>query len=260
MAAATLQKSRFWFYYLGAVWILTTGIPEYFVVIPLCLLGFVWWPAWGLASRINRGVFRWVLALQPWYRAEVAIRLPVEVERLEKGCLIVANHRSHLDVFMLFSEISHLRIVTKRLLFFLPLYGHMCFLLRMIPIARGSMESYFRAMESVRNGLRARERIHVFPEMTRCEPGSLVTKRFHTAPFKIAKEEGALVLPIAFWGTDSLWGKGSPQRIARGPCAYARSLRPVDPKDFASAEDLAKYVQAQIDQAVAEMASAGTSA
>ena len=243
MATGTL----FWFFYLGFVWIFFAGLAEYLLVVPLCLLGFIYEPAWGLATRINSWVFRMVLACQPWFRARVRIQLPAAVAAHEQGCLVVANHRSHLDVFVLFREITHLRIVAKRMLFFLPLYGHMFFLLRMIPQARGDLSSYFRAMERVGEGLRRGHRVHVFPEMTRCERGATDLGRFHTAPFQAAREAGVPILPIVFSGTDRFWAKGS-QRISHSPPAQIESLEPVDPRAFASAEALAEYVRLKITE------------
>lgn len=248
------QRSYLWFFYIALTWAPLFVLPVHLVQVPLCLLGFAYPPAWGLATRFNRWMFRRVLALQPWYEGDLAISLPAEVERLERGCLVVSNHRSHLDAFLLFRELTHLRLVAKQLLFFMPLFGHMMVLLRMIPVRSKKPESYLRAMEKVRRGLARGERVHVFPEMTRCEPGALTTRKFQRAPFHAARLAGVPVVPVAFWGTDEIWAKGS-QRISLGRKAWARSLPPVDPAAFPDSESLAAHVQAEIDKAVMQLRS-----
>jgi 1-acyl-sn-glycerol-3-phosphate acyltransferase len=199
-----------------------------------------------------RQLFRWVLGAQPWLRASVRVKLPPEVERLEKGCLVVANHRSHLDAFLLFRELTHLRLVAKHSLTYVPLYGHLLGVLRMIKVKSKDPASYLVAMEKVRRGLVRGHRVAVFPEMTRCEPGALATRKFQRAPFHAAREAGVPILPVAFWGTDEAWGKGS-QKIAYGSKIYVRSLPPVDPLAFPDSLSLATHVQKLIDAAVLEL-------
>ncbi len=251
----SLQRSYFWFYYLGIVWALLFILPVHLVMVPLCLLGFFWEPAWGAATHFNRIMFRIILWLQPWYRGELDIRLPAEVANLNKGCLVVSNHRSHLDAFLLFHELTHIRLVAKHLLYYVPLYGHLMPLLKMIRVKQNDPASYLRAMEKVKRGLLKGHRVHVFPEMTRCEPGALSTNIFQRAPFHAAREAGTPVLPIAFWGTDEIWGKGS-QKISLGKKAWAKSLQPVDPKKFPDSLSLANHVRAEIDRAVLELRAA----
>jgi 1-acyl-sn-glycerol-3-phosphate acyltransferase len=226
-------------------------LPEHLVVVPLCLVGFFWEPAWGLATRLNRRMFRIVLGVQPWYSARISVSLPPSVASHQEGCLVVANHRSHLDAFLLFREITHLRLVAKHLLYYVPFYGHLMPLLKMIRVRQSDSASYLRAMEKVRVGLTRGHRVAVFPEMTRCEPGELGTRPFPRAPFHAAREAGVPVLPIAFWGTDEIWAKGS-QKIGAG-IARMRSLPPVNPRDFPDSLALAEHVRDLIDRAVLEL-------
>jgi len=248
----SLQRSYFWFWWLGIVWMILFIIPVHFIMAPLCILGFFWEPAWGAATYLNRIMFRIILWLQPWWTADLNIRLPAEVADLSSGCLVVSNHRSHLDAFLLFRELTHMRLVAKHLLFFVPVYGHLMPLLKMIRVKQKDPASYLRAMEKVKQGLQLGHRVHVFPEMTRCEPGALRTSAFQRAPFHAAREAGTPVLPIAIWGTDDIWGKGS-QKISLGKKAWAKSLPPVNPRDFPDSLTLANHVRSAIDTAVLEM-------
>lgn len=248
----SLQRSYFWFWWLGIVWTVLFIVPVHLVMAPLCILGFFWEPAWGAATYLNRIMFRIILWLQPWWTAELQIRLPTEVAALRSGCLVVSNHRSHLDAFVLFRELTHIRLVAKHLLYFVPVYGHLMPLLKMIRVKQKDPVSYLRAMEKVKRGLQLGHRVHVFPEMTRCEPGALRTSDFQRAPFHAAREAGTPVLPIAIWGTDDIWGKGS-QKISLGKKIWARSLSPVDPRKFPDSLSLANHVRKEIDIAVLEL-------
>jgi hypothetical protein len=204
-------------------------LPEHLVVVPLCLVGFFWEPAWGFATRLNRRMFRIVLGVQPWYGARTLVNLPPSVASHEQGCLVVAKH----------------------LLYFVPFYGHLMPLLKMIRVRQNDPASYLHAMEKVRRGFARGHRVAVFPEMTRCAPGDLATRPFPRAPFHAAREAGVPVLPIAFWGTDEIWAKGS-QRIGAG-VARMRSLPAVNPRDFPDSLALADHVRALIDRAVLEL-------
>ncbi len=248
----SLQRSYFWFWWLGIVWTILFILPVHLVMAPLCLLGFFWEPAWGAATRLNRIMFKIILSLQPWWHAKLDISLPEEVTSFQSGCLVVSNHRSHLDAFVIFRELTHVRLVAKHLLYYVPVYGHLMPLLKMIRVKQKDPASYLRAMHKVKSGLERGHRVHVFPEMTRCEPGALATAPFQRAPFHAAREAGTPVLPIAIWGTDEIWGKGS-QAISLGKKVWAKSLPAVNPKDFPDSLALAKHVRAEIDKAVLEL-------
>ena len=93
-------------------------------------------------------------------------------------------------------------------------------------------------MEKVREGIRAGDSVHVFPEMTRCPLGWQGTQKFHLAPFHIAFQEKAPVTPIVFRGTDAVWPKGKLAFSFRQPVSI-QTLEPLDPCCFGSAEALA---------------------
>lgn len=219
------------------------SIGAYGIAAPLCILGRLFPPAkrWG-TNIMQRGV-KLLLDLEPWLYAHVDIRL-------HPGALTVANHRSHLDVFLLLSRIPGIRLVCKQELFFVPFLALMLWSLRQIPIRRGRRTSYWWAMDEVRRGLRAGDAVHVFPEMTRCEPGWRGTQAFHLAPFHVAYTENVPVLPIAIVGTDRVWPKGRFALSFRQP-VVVQSLAVLYPRDFSSSQDLANAARQSIDDFLA---------
>ncbi len=187
---------------------------------------------WALptAERILRYFCELLMRVQPWIRAE--IDFPSEFQRPsrpgERGCLIVSNHRSHLDAFYLLSEVAGLRLLAKRTLFRVPFLGLVMWGTRQIPVKRGRLDDFARAIDTIRSGLERGERIHVFPEMTRCPAGTEGTQEFLSAPFHAALQAGARILPVVFSGTDQAWPKGG--GLHPGLKIRMKALPLVDPR------------------------------
>jgi 1-acyl-sn-glycerol-3-phosphate acyltransferase len=104
-------------------------------------------------------------------------------------------------------------------------------------------------MARVRALLRTRELVHVFPEMTRCQPGFQGTQRFTVGPFHAALQEKAWVVPIVMAGTDGVWPRGS-IRLAFRSKIRVEALDPIPSSDYSSADELKAEVQRRIDQAL----------
>ncbi len=193
--------------------------------------------------RIGVGV---LMRAQPWFAGEVQIELP---ETQGRGILLISNHRSHLDVFILLSRISGIRILAKKSLFKIPFLSLMMRTSRQIGVERGRLDAWVLAMVEVRQRLRQGERVHVFPEMTRCAPGFKGLQPFTAGPFLAALQEDAVVIPLVFKDTDCVWPKGQHGINFRRP-VQVRTLSPVRARDFASVDLLRGEVQKQIEQAL----------
>ena len=119
-----------------------------------------------------------------------------------------------------------------------------------IPTQRGRIDSFWQAMETARRRLQQGQTVLVFPEMTRCAEGATGTRNFMLAPFLMAKESQVPVVPLVIRGTDRAWPRGTfglrpKQKVA------LRTLPALDPRQFASAEELCRAARAQIDGALA---------
>ena len=243
MGSPTQIKSLFWTSYFVAS-IAVLGVPFAFLGgSPFYLLGRVFRPARNLADRILLRGVQVLMAVQPWYSAKI------EIPRLPGRVLVVSNHRSHLDVFLLLSRIPGLRIVAKQSLFGIPFLGFMMRMMEQIPVTSGSLDGFYGAMEIVRAKLRAGETVHVFPELTRCEPGYDGVRNFSLLPFQIAIQEKARVLPVMVKGTDSVWGKGELGIHFRRSIAV-KALDLIDAQEFKTAQDLKTAVQSRIERAL----------
>lgn len=145
------------------------------------------------------------MKIQPWFRPQVDIQLPRRP--YPKGLLIVANHRSHLDAFIVLSRFAGIRMFAKRSLFFNPFIGPMLWAIRQIPVEQ-SPSGFMKALDKVGENLDQGEMVLVFPELTRCPPGHKGVQSFSASPFQVAIKRGTPILPLAFCNTDGIWPKG----------------------------------------------------
>ncbi len=191
-----------------------------------------------------RGI-NFLLKIQFWLNAKVNLELPSQKVGTA-GRLLISNHRSHFDVFILLAHVQGIKILAKSSLFFIPFLGIMMRVTGQIPISRGHLDSFLQALEKVRHCLRAGQTIHIFPEMTRCAWGHQGTLHFSIAPFHIAIQEKIQIFPIVFINTDQAWPKSYLGILYRKPLR-AQILRPIDSSQFQSAELLCKEVKKRID-------------
>jgi 1-acyl-sn-glycerol-3-phosphate acyltransferase len=212
-------------------------------LIPLYFLSFFVPSVQKPADRILLWGIALLMRVQPWFNSEITIEIP------PGGAMLVSNHRSHLDAFVFLSNVRGVRILAKKTLFYVPLLGIMMKVTGQIPTQRGRLDSFWLAMQEIRKKLQAGETVHVFPEMTRCEPGFKGTQNFIAAPFLVAKEVGTPVIPVVIEGTDQAWPRGKfglrPYRPIR-----VRTLPAIDPKDFASADALCLETKKRITEAL----------
>src|SRR4051812_5056198 len=125
--ASTRKHSPGWLLYFFAMIVLVGSTLGYAVSGPFYVIGLVHRPSHRLAGRLLRFAIGTLMAIEPWFDARVQIgHYP--------GALTVSNHRSHLDAFILLSQIPNVRMVCKQALFFVPFLALMMRAMRQIPI------------------------------------------------------------------------------------------------------------------------------
>jgi 1-acyl-sn-glycerol-3-phosphate acyltransferase len=242
MERPTQIKSAFWLaYFIGSVAVI--GFMTAFLLgTPFYLMGYIYKPFIRVGDWILRCGVITLFKVQPWFSAE--IQIPSNPGNL----MMVSNHRSHLDAFILLSKVNGVRIMAKKSLFRIPFLGFMMHMMRQIPVRTG-IESYVKAMDEVRQRLRNGQVVHVFPELTRCPPGFKGTQNFSLLPFQVAFQERRQILPVVFAGTDTAWPKGR-KGLKFGAPIRARALPVIDPAQFKSVLELKNEVQRQIEMAL----------
>ena len=240
-------RHRLWMVYFFLTIAIIGGVGCSVVVIPLTLLGSIYEPAGELGSRALAAGIRLLLKAQPWLRAELSL------ESIGRGpALLVSNHSSTLDAFILLSQVPGVQILAKDVLFLIPGLGLMMWLGRHISVRRGNAASFWKAMDRIESQLAAGRVVHIFPEMTRCQVGFVCTLPFLTAPFHRAQRAGVPIIPIVIKGTDEVWSKGN-WGLRAGVTVSVKSLEPLDSAAFLTPEQLCNETQRRISDALETM-------
>ncbi len=133
------------------------------------------------------------------------LRVEGELPRDGRRRVVVANHRSMMDVLVLsvlFADADwKTRWLAKAELFKIPWVGWMLRLSRDIPVRRADRSSRSRAAVRAEAALGAGLSLVVFPEGTRSRNGQL--RSFESGGFRLAIGDAAPVLPIALRGTEA---------------------------------------------------------
>lgn len=155
---------------------------------------------------------------------------PADIQ--ERPYVVVANHQSAADPFLLSHVPWDMRWVVKRELLSVPLVGRLIRLAGDIPIDRASPKEAAKVLAECEATLEAGLSVMLFPEGTR-NPEHLGP--FRSGAFRLAVRAQAPILPIALTGTPSCWAPRAP-RLGVGR-AVARILEPW-PTDGLSLRDV----------------------
>lgn len=202
-----------------------------------------------LRGQWMRRFGRTTARLTPLWRFSVEGERPAGIDR--ESFVVVSNHQSTADPFLLSSLPWDMRWVAKEELFRLPLVGWLMRLSGDIPLRRGDRESVTEMMAACRETLAAGMSVMLFPEGTRSPDGKLLP--FKDGAFLLALETGRPILPLALFGTRTCRPKGS---LWFGDAdAVVRVLEPISTAGLTAADlpRLKEMVHARIAAAVAEL-------
>lgn len=157
-------------------------------------------------------------------------------EHLKPGAtyLIMSNHQSLYDVPVLYYAIGpNIRMVAKKELFKVPVFGRALAAGGFVSIDRGDRESAIESLETAKRLLATGTHVWLSPEGTRSRSGELLP--FKKGGFHLAVASGLPVLPVTVRGTrDVLEAKGL--RSVAGAHVTVTIHRPLDPRDYAKDE------------------------
>jgi lyso-ornithine lipid O-acyltransferase len=150
--------------------------------------------------RLTRSLAPQARARETYHRLSGTLvrLLGVHVERsgrLPRGlCVVVANHRSYVDIPLMMSEIPSTFLAKSEIARW-PLFGPAARLCGTVFVERDDRGSRKRALERLGALLDSGERIVVFPEgTTSTGPGCLP---FRPGVFRLAVAKGIAVVPVA---------------------------------------------------------------
>jgi 1-acyl-sn-glycerol-3-phosphate acyltransferase len=157
----------------------------------------LWLAARCVAPRVDRAqrrVLSAALAKRLLAGLEVRVRVHGDRSSPEAPELLVANHVSWLDVYVL-NAIREARFVAKSETRGWPLVGIAAARFDSLFIVRGSIRDAARVERAIAAALRAGDSVAFFPEGTTSDGTRL--RRFHPALFQAAVDAGTTVRPIA---------------------------------------------------------------
>lgn len=114
-------------------------------------------------------------------------------------CVMVSNHLSLVDIFVMHRLFRHFKWVSKLEVFKLPVIGWNMRLNGYVPLRRGNRDSVLEMFARCRAALATGSPIMMFPEGTRSRTGQL--KPFKPGAFELAKEASVPLQPIVVQGT-----------------------------------------------------------
>ena len=149
---------------------------------------------------------------RPW-AAAILLASGVKVrvqgrERIPKGpVLYVTNHQSHYDVPALVRALpGQYRIVAKKELFAIPVFGWALSLAGFIRIDRSNRESAIRSLDEAGRRMGRGQAVVVFAEGTRSGDGRLLP--FKKGGFVMALRSGHPIVPVTISGSRAVLPKG----------------------------------------------------
>jgi 1-acyl-sn-glycerol-3-phosphate acyltransferase len=201
-----------------------------------------------VAGRWFRRLGKTISALSPLWDFSTEGAPPGNIAT--RPYVVVANHVSMADPFLLSWLDWDMQWVGKEELFRMPVLGWLFRLAGDIPLRRGSHESVVAMLDACRHAIDCELSVMLFPEGTRHKDGTVHT--FKDGAFQLAVEKQVPVLPLAIAGTERCLQRGV--RLGRAR-AIVRVLEPIEVSGQGEAEvarvrDLA---QARIGEAVREL-------
>jgi 1-acyl-sn-glycerol-3-phosphate acyltransferase len=187
-------------------------------------------PTQRLPGRWMRRLGRTAGRLTPLWTFEIQGEAPRDIA--DHAYVVVANHESVADPFLLSWLPFDMRWVAKEELFKPPLTGWAMHLGGDIPLRRGKGDSVRAMMTEALRALEGGISVMMFPEGTRSETGSLLP--FKDGAFALAIQAQVPVLPIALTGTREMRPKHS-KWFGRAH-ARARILAPIPTKGLGEAD------------------------
>jgi 1-acyl-sn-glycerol-3-phosphate acyltransferase len=189
-----------------------------------------------LRGRVTKGSCD--ARLERWSRAcliNAGIALDVTgAERLATGetYLVMSNHQSLYDIPVLFQVVGpNLRMITKKELFDVPVFGGALLAAGFIAIDRSDRNAAIRSLRQARDLLASGTHVWIAPEGTRSRTGELLP--FKKGAFYLAFEAGLPILPVTLQGTRNVLPAQGLRSRAGGRVRVTIHAR-VDPVPYAA--------------------------
>lgn len=161
--------------------------------------------------------------------------------------IFMSNHVSNLDPPLLVPLIpGRTSVLAKKEIWRIPILNKALDLAEIVPVERSNREAAISSIRRAGEVMQHHINMTIFPEGTRSPDGKLLP--FKKGPFHLAAETGFSIVPVTVLGTYEMMPKGS---FAVKPGTATLVFHPpVDPRKFASREELMQAVWETINSAL----------
>lgn len=193
-----------------------------------------------------------------WWAREVLRQAHVTlhvrgVENIPPGepLVVMSNHRSYYDIPAAFLAVpGRMRMVAKKELFRVPLFGRAMAQNGFIKVDRGNRQRAVESLNQSRRLLAAGTRVWIAPEGTRSQDGQL--GKFKSGGFHLALDAGVRILPMVVRGTEAIMAHDS-FVVHPGATVTVTILPPIDAPAYGHdrRKELMADVRAVMERALA---------
>lgn len=161
--------------------------------------------------------------------------------------VFMSNHVSNLDPTLLVPLVpGRTSVLAKKEIWRIPILAKALDLAEIVPVERSNRDSAIQSIRRAGEVMRHHINMTIFPEGTRSADGRLMP--FKKGPFHLAAETGFPIVPVTILGTYEMLPKGS--AIVKSGTATLLFHPPIDPRCYASREELVEAVRAAINSAL----------
>ena len=164
---------------------------------------------------------------------KVEYNVPIELES-SRCYILMSNHQSFYDIPLLYMTIpdkANLRMIAKKELFMIPLWGRGMKTAEFISIDRSNHNKSIESMEVAKEKMKSGIMIYVAPEGTRSRDGKLGD--FKKGGFLLAKQTDSIIIPVGLRGTERAMPPDT-WDFSLGQKLEAHVGTPVDTKNYSS--------------------------
>lgn len=194
---------------LYLIYFLLLGGPLFVLATILCCLVVIVASYLGLpASFISRATGLWSKVCLAVSLVRVEVRGREHLPQADAPCVVVANHQSSFDIFVLNGHIGiPFKWVLKQELRKMPLVGKACEAAGFVFVDETRPSSIVHTITDAKAVLATGDSIFIFPEGSRTLTGRMA--RFKKGGFVIASELDAPILPVSIDGAYDVLRRGS---------------------------------------------------
>jgi 1-acyl-sn-glycerol-3-phosphate acyltransferase len=225
------------------------------IITPFFLLVWLatfWWDPRRVAAHFMATFWAWhYQSLIPFWKLRMEGREKVPWKR---PVVLVANHRSLVDIVALYKLRRPFKWTSKTENFRLPFVGMVLSLTNSVRIKRESLRSGIQFISRAEEEMRKGSSILMFPEGTRSRTREM--RPFKEGAFLLAKKMECGIIPIVHIGTEKTFDKGS--WVLKGKARiFIRVLDeiPSETVKKLDAGELAVLVRQRMEDAIARLES-----